>query len=110
METLLQDVRYGFRMLVKSPAFAAVTVITLALGIGANTAIFSMVNSVLLRPLPFDQPERVMLVAETWQGQNGSAGQFFASAAGGKGRSHGSAQVRVARDAWLAAQFPEEKK
>jgi putative ABC transport system permease protein len=78
METLLQDVRYGFRMLVKSPAFAAVTVITLALGIGANTAIFSMVNSVLLRPLPFDQPERVMLVAETWQGQNGSvsAGNF----------------------------------
>ena len=78
METLLQDVRYGFRMLGKTPVFTAVAVITLALGIGANTAIFSVVNSVLLKPLPFDRPERVMLVRETWQGQNGSvsAGNF----------------------------------
>jgi putative ABC transport system permease protein len=79
METLLQDVRYGFRMLGKAPAFTAVAVITLALGIGANTAIFSAVNSVLLKPLAFDQPERVMLIAETWRGQHGSvsAGNFF---------------------------------
>jgi putative ABC transport system permease protein len=78
MGTLLQDVRYGFRMLVKSPAFSVAAVLTLGLGIGANTAIFSMVNSVLLKPLPFDRPERVMLVAETWKGQPGSvsAGNF----------------------------------
>src|SRR6266404_5742293 len=64
METLWQDLRYGIRMLLKAPSFSIVATIALALGIGANTAIFSVVNAVLLRPLPFPNSEQLMSVWE----------------------------------------------
>ena len=62
MDNLLQDVRYGIRTLIRQPGFAATAILTLALGIGATTAIFSVVNAVVLRPMPFDEPDRVVVV------------------------------------------------
>jgi len=71
MNSLIQDLRYGARVLLKSPAFTVVAVFTLAVGIGANTAIFSIVDAVLFRPLAMVQPQRVMLLQEIWRGRGG---------------------------------------
>src|SRR5881227_1173082 len=70
MSTFLHDLRYGLRMLLKHKGFSAVAIVALALGVGANTAIFSLVNGVLLRPLPFPNAERIVY----FEGRNPTQG------------------------------------
>ena len=74
METLLHDLRYGIRLLLKNPGFAAVAIIALALGIGANTAIFSVVDAVLFKPLAFDHPNRLVAIWERAKGEDHDTG------------------------------------
>src|SRR5215468_10940557 len=74
METLFQDLRFGFRRLIKTPGFAVIAILSLALGIGANTAVFSLVNLILFRPLPVAAPGRV--VAFSAVGKDGKEAGF----------------------------------
>jgi len=124
METLLKDIRYGVRGLLKRPGFTAIALITLALGIGANTAIFSVVNAVLLRPLPFREPDKLVIVWEDatfagfprntpapanyvdWKTQNQSFADMAASAEGSFNLTGDGEPERVAAYSVTANFFP----
>src|SRR6476659_6603123 len=124
MENLLNDLRYGARSFLKRPGFLVIAVSTLALGIGATTAMFTVVNSVLLRPLQFPEPERIVLLEgvnprqgitesnmsvpdiSDWQKQSQSFEQIAAFIAGGVFLTAGDETERVRGTAVSADFFP----
>jgi len=79
MSSLLQDLRYGLHMLLTHRAFTAIAVLTIAIGVGANTALFSVVDAVLLKKLPVNEPDRLVLLKATWDSQKFGTGGFYGS-------------------------------
>ena len=79
MSSLLQDLRYGLQMLVTHRAFTAIAVLTIAIGVGANTALFSVVDAVLLKKLPVNKPDELVLLSASWDGQKFGTGGFYGS-------------------------------
>ena len=110
MTSLLQDLRYGARMLFKNPGFTAVAVIAIALGVGANTAIFSVVNAVLIRSLPFDEAERLIGVSATFPGSKNQGLGFSAypNFADWRDQSRSFEQMAAFRNRGLALTGVEE--
>ncbi len=116
MGHIAQDLRYGLRMLARNPGFTAVAVLTLALGIGGTTAMFSLINGVLLRPLPFPHPERLMAVMGlthpseidplAWWGHNQAFDQLADCHSGGVNSSGGGRAERVSAAVVSASFFP----
>ena len=99
MDTLLQDLRFGARMLIKSPGFTAVAIISLALGIGANTAVFSVINAVLLKALPYHEPQSIVLVWGEDKTAGGSRGQMSATdVADYRARNHAFEEISTYAD------------
>src|SRR6266436_3180123 len=96
LETLLSDARFGARMLSKNPGFTAVAILTLALGIGANAAVFSIVNGVLLHPLPFANADRLVMVGET-EGDGKPSTTSFATYEDWKARSKSFEELTLYR-------------
>ncbi len=102
METLLRDVRYGMRTLRRSPGFALMAVVVIALGLGATTSLFTIVRSVLLKPLPFRDPQNLVMVYERFRAATGPGDHFNVVAPGDfyawRGKTHGFAEMAAWRD------------
>ena len=105
LEELMADLKYGARILRKNPGFAAVAVLTLALGIGANTAIFSFVNAILLRPLPYKDPSRLVMVFEAFVA-NGSSKDAVGAPMLGEWRKQATVFEGLAARSWEALFSP----
>jgi putative ABC transport system permease protein len=99
LSDLIRDIRYALRLFVRTPGFAAVAIVTLALGIGANTAIFSVLNAVLLRPLPYADSGRLVMIGEL--GSNGAGNVGYATFLDWRERSHGFEDMALVRS-WTA--------